>query len=65
MKTVKRFIVPLVILVFAVWAGIKLSSNKQKIQEDASFASQEIGQVPVKMISERLKKSVSSICITS
>ena len=54
MKTVKRFIVPLVILVFAVWAGIKLSSNKQKIQEDASFASQEIGQVPVKIATPRM-----------
>jgi len=49
MKTVKRFIVPLALLVFAVWAGVKLTSNKHKIQEDASLASQKIGEVPVKV----------------
>jgi len=49
MKTVKRFIVPLVILAFAIWAGIKLTSNKQKFREDAALASRTVAEIPVKV----------------
>jgi len=53
MKTLKRILIPLIIIVLVGLAAYKLNSNKQKIIAESALASQTISEVPVKVISPK------------
>lgn len=55
MKTVKRIILPLIILaVLVVWGAMKLNSNKERIRTTTDLASQTISEIPVKIVSPQM-----------
>ncbi len=65
MKTVKRIILPLIILaVLIVWGAMKLTSNKQAIQEEATLASQTIGEIPVQVKTPEMGKINQQVVTT-
>jgi RND family efflux transporter MFP subunit len=51
MKTIKRILVPLIILILVALAVYKLNLNKQKMKEDTAIASQTVSEIPVKVSS--------------
>ncbi|MDD4033695.1 MAG: efflux RND transporter periplasmic adaptor subunit [Bacteroidales bacterium] len=51
MKTTKIMITSIVILALLFWGAIKLTNNKQAIQDEAIYASQKITEIPVKVVS--------------
>ena len=48
MKTVKRILIPALVLILIILTIYKLRSNKENIKETTTLASQTIGEIPVK-----------------
>jgi len=49
MKIIKQILIPVIIIVFIVFAYLKLKSNKEEIGEATALASQTISEIPVKI----------------
>ena len=64
MKTAKQILIILAIVILIIFIGYKLKSNKQEIKANATFASQTIGEVPVKVSTPRLGKINQQVSAT-
>ncbi len=63
MKTIKKILIPLIILILVALAIYRLNLNKQQFRDDAALASRTVAEVPVKIAPARtgtVNKQVST-----